>query len=329
MPALASTVRDNAEKTVPPSRRMKASLVAASGGGRGKLLLQQCSTLAQQERMRQKHAQTASEKNQHIKIMTDLTLFNSRTFCCFELPSMAKNIKIYACAAWYTSTPTKTSIMRSPVQAAVLLCSYRGASAFFSTAAPRASAALRRASAVSSPAQQRQSHVSSASCVRVAIAARQAKALRAAGSDDGEVKVVEDFGSNMEVDPKRVAVLFDFDGTIGDTETPAMEVAFWELAPYFPEAASECINSIPYRFYLIQSYDSSNYRFSRGICIFRDHQGRSTLCCSLRARSCVVLALPPWCSCCCRSLHRLVWFIPVLSGGPQHGNVVSTLTNVN
>lgn len=27
-------------------------------------------------------------------------------------------------------------------------------------------------------------------------------------------------------------VLFDFDGTLGDTETPAMEVAFWELAPY-------------------------------------------------------------------------------------------------
>jgi len=32
---------------------------------------------------------------------------------------------------------------------------------------------------------------------------------------------------------KNVAVLFDFDGTLGDTETPAMEVAFWELAPYF------------------------------------------------------------------------------------------------
>lgn len=51
----------------------------------------------------------------------------------------------------------------------------------------------------------------------------------------------EDFGANVEVDPKRVAVLFDFDGTIGDTETPAMEVAYWELAPYFPEAASECV----------------------------------------------------------------------------------------
>lgn len=49
----------------------------------------------------------------------------------------------------------------------------------------------------------------------------------------------EDFGANVAVDPKRVAVLFDFDGTIGDTETPAMEVAYWELAPYFPGAASK------------------------------------------------------------------------------------------
>ena len=32
-------------------------------------------------------------------------------------------------------------------------------------------------------------------------------------------------------------ILFDFDGTLGDTETPAMIVAFWELAPYFPEAS--------------------------------------------------------------------------------------------
>lgn len=32
---------------------------------------------------------------------------------------------------------------------------------------------------------------------------------------------------------KDISILFDFDGTIGDTETPAMEVAFWELGPYF------------------------------------------------------------------------------------------------
>jgi len=31
-----------------------------------------------------------------------------------------------------------------------------------------------------------------------------------------------------------VAVLFDFDGTLANTELPAMEVAFWTLAPYLP-----------------------------------------------------------------------------------------------
>ena len=36
-----------------------------------------------------------------------------------------------------------------------------------------------------------------------------------------------------------IAVIFDFDGTLGDTESPAMEVAFWELAPYFPGVAPE------------------------------------------------------------------------------------------
>ena len=40
------------------------------------------------------------------------------------------------------------------------------------------------------------------------------------------------------VDEDAVAVLFDFDGTLGDTETPAMRVAFWELAPYFPDATA-------------------------------------------------------------------------------------------
>merc|ERR1712151_421398 len=38
--------------------------------------------------------------------------------------------------------------------------------------------------------------------------------------------------------PITPAVLFDFDGTLGDTEVPAMEVAFWELAPYLPELAT-------------------------------------------------------------------------------------------
>ena len=40
------------------------------------------------------------------------------------------------------------------------------------------------------------------------------------------------------VNKDTVAVLFDFDGTLGDTETPAMRVAFWELAPYFPGASA-------------------------------------------------------------------------------------------
>eukprot|EP00470_Lotharella_oceanica_P003267 CAMPEP_0170166972 /NCGR_PEP_ID=MMETSP0040_2-20121228/501_1 /TAXON_ID=641309 /ORGANISM="Lotharella oceanica, Strain CCMP622" /LENGTH=333 /DNA_ID=CAMNT_0010404841 /DNA_START=83 /DNA_END=1084 /DNA_ORIENTATION=+ len=36
-----------------------------------------------------------------------------------------------------------------------------------------------------------------------------------------------------------IAILFDFDGTIGNTETPAMEVAFWELAPYLVGAEAK------------------------------------------------------------------------------------------
>lgn len=35
------------------------------------------------------------------------------------------------------------------------------------------------------------------------------------------------------------AVLFDFDGTFGDTETPALEVSYWELAPYLVGEKSE------------------------------------------------------------------------------------------
>lgn len=43
---------------------------------------------------------------------------------------------------------------------------------------------------------------------------------------------------------KDMSILFDFDGTIGDTETPAMEVAFWELAPYFPNTSEPLKNRI-------------------------------------------------------------------------------------
>mmetsp|Transcript_45045 Transcript_45045/g.72363 ORF Transcript_45045/g.72363 Transcript_45045/m.72363 type:complete len:246 (-) Transcript_45045:1274-2011(-) len=41
----------------------------------------------------------------------------------------------------------------------------------------------------------------------------------------------EEAGGKKEA--KTVCVLFDFDGTIGNTNKAAMEVAFWELAPYF------------------------------------------------------------------------------------------------
>ena len=40
--------------------------------------------------------------------------------------------------------------------------------------------------------------------------------------------------SNRRSAMSTVGVLFDFDGTLGDTESPAMDVAFWELAPYIP-----------------------------------------------------------------------------------------------
>jgi len=42
----------------------------------------------------------------------------------------------------------------------------------------------------------------------------------------------------------RMAVLFDFDGTLADTETPAMEVAFWEIAPYVPALANASISEL-------------------------------------------------------------------------------------
>ncbi|GAB5358787.1 hypothetical protein AAMO2058_000488700 [Amorphochlora amoebiformis] len=39
----------------------------------------------------------------------------------------------------------------------------------------------------------------------------------------------------------KIAVLFDFDGTIGDTEVCAMEVCYWELAPYFIDADPQAL----------------------------------------------------------------------------------------
>mmetsp|Transcript_28466 Transcript_28466/g.45773 ORF Transcript_28466/g.45773 Transcript_28466/m.45773 type:complete len:340 (+) Transcript_28466:30-1049(+) len=48
----------------------------------------------------------------------------------------------------------------------------------------------------------------------------------------------ESFKATRPKDQEDVCILFDFDGTIGNTETPAMEVAYWELAPYMPNAAA-------------------------------------------------------------------------------------------
>lgn len=120
-----------------------------------------------------------------------------------------------------------------------VLCSYR-VSAFVSTNVPNV-ASLRRSSwlspastAVSRAQQPPEDEAQSGICA--VPSSRLATCLRAAAAGE---EPVEDFGANVPVDEKRVAVLFDFDGTIGDTETPAMEVAYWELAPYFPESASE------------------------------------------------------------------------------------------
>lgn len=41
-------------------------------------------------------------------------------------------------------------------------------------------------------------------------------------------------GASTGVACAHVGVLFDFDGTLANTESPAMEVAFWTIAPYLP-----------------------------------------------------------------------------------------------
>eukprot|EP00192_Tetraselmis_astigmatica_P013520 CAMPEP_0117657770 /NCGR_PEP_ID=MMETSP0804-20121206/5506_1 /TAXON_ID=1074897 /ORGANISM="Tetraselmis astigmatica, Strain CCMP880" /LENGTH=326 /DNA_ID=CAMNT_0005464243 /DNA_START=426 /DNA_END=1406 /DNA_ORIENTATION=+ len=48
-------------------------------------------------------------------------------------------------------------------------------------------------------------------------------------------------------------VLFDFDGTLGDTETPAMEVAYWELVPYFANIKVSDINEETMRDFIRES----------------------------------------------------------------------------
>lgn len=155
---------------------------------------------------------------------------------CFPCPTAG-------CRHPHTHTFHSCGIMRRTFQAAVVLCYHTSATAFVSPSAalPSRTAALRRSSTSRSSwllAHQglnEQRH-----------AASSTTALRAGLDGDGsdaeaamKKLLQEDFGANVAIDPKRVAVLFDFDGTIGDTETPAMEVAYWELAPYFPESASK------------------------------------------------------------------------------------------
>jgi len=52
------------------------------------------------------------------------------------------------------------------------------------------------------------------------------------------LKKMEMVGDVEKREKQSVAVLFDFDGTLGDTESPAMEVAFWTIAPYLPQLAT-------------------------------------------------------------------------------------------
>lgn len=63
---------------------------------------------------------------------------------------------------------------------------------------------------------------------------------------------------------KDISILFDFDGTIGDTETPAMEVAFWELAPYLVNTRESCsllVVAVSFRGFCV--FTCSAYLFTR------------------------------------------------------------------
>nr|AIC75600.1 mannitol-1-phosphatase [Saccharina japonica]AWO65272.1 mannitol-1-phosphatase 1 [Saccharina japonica] len=133
--------------------------------------------------------------------------------------------------------------MRRTFQAAAVLCYHRSATAFVSPSAalPSRTSALRRSSTSHSSWVLPQQQVLNEQREQRHAATALRAGLDGDGSDaEAAMKKLlqEDFGANVAVDPKRVAVLFDFDGTIGDTETPAMEVAYWELAPYFPGAAT-------------------------------------------------------------------------------------------
>eukprot|EP00614_Pseudopedinella_elastica_P003071 CAMPEP_0172585006 /NCGR_PEP_ID=MMETSP1068-20121228/4502_1 /TAXON_ID=35684 /ORGANISM="Pseudopedinella elastica, Strain CCMP716" /LENGTH=607 /DNA_ID=CAMNT_0013379333 /DNA_START=199 /DNA_END=2022 /DNA_ORIENTATION=- len=67
-----------------------------------------------------------------------------------------------------------------------------------------------------------------------AAANEQMKLARSLGHQDDDFSAVYEAARAKPRTPNACAVLLDFDGTLGDTETPAMEVAFWELSPYLP-----------------------------------------------------------------------------------------------
>ncbi|CAM9577716.1 unnamed protein product, partial [Heterosigma akashiwo] len=62
----------------------------------------------------------------------------------------------------------------------------------------------------------------------------------------------------------KATVLFDFDGTIGDTETPAMKIAFWELAPYFVSAEKDGV--LPDETAYVQDNAGKAFEFMMEVC---------------------------------------------------------------
>jgi hypothetical protein len=106
------------------------------------------------------------------------------------------------------------------------------------------------------------------------------KRARSLGHGDGDFSAVYE-GTRLAPQEAPVAVLFDFDGTLGDTETPAMEIAFWELAPYQPGATAQNIEAqcAPFMLenagkafeFMTESCDAD--RNAKGLCAIAELQG--------------------------------------------------------
>lgn len=69
---------------------------------------------------------------------------------------------------------------------------------------------------------------------------------------------------NVMMMNSKATVLFDFDGTIGDTETPAMKIAFWELAPYFVSAEKDGV--LPDETAYVQDNAGKAFEFMMEVC---------------------------------------------------------------